>query len=398
MTNQRKLLHIVGGGVGQLPLVSKAREMGLRVLVTDMYEDPPCRSAADHFVRINTVDMESTLAAARQYGIDAITTDQTDVAMPTVAYVAERLSLPGIGYETALRFSNKRIMREGLAGICPENVPGFRSFASREECTAYIRGQKGRLIVKPTDSQGSRGVHPIPNNDAPEHLAEDAFSNSRSGQVFVETFVQGYEIAVETVVVDREPHLLAVSRKDHYPENDAIDMRVNFPAGLSEELERKVRELNSRIVKGLGLPFGLTHAEYKVDDERVWIMEIAARGAGSGVSGYIVPFLTGFDTCSALVGFAFGAKPEISIADYRARRAVLEFLPFCHGRVRRISIAPEVCDISLSLGINVQVGDVIGSILDSRYRPGFFIVGAENDLDLQEKTARVREMIAVECE
>src|SRR5712692_8200909 len=96
---QKKLIHIVGGGFNQVPLVEGAKAMGFRVLVTDMYKDPPARALADHCEQIDTANKEDTLKCAKKYGIDYVVTDMTDAAVPTVAYIAENLGLPGIGHE-----------------------------------------------------------------------------------------------------------------------------------------------------------------------------------------------------------------------------------------------------------------------------------------------------------
>jgi len=66
------LIHVVGGGYNQIPLVKKAKELGLRVLVTDMYENPPCKALADIYEQIDTTDKEKTFAAAQKHKIDFI--------------------------------------------------------------------------------------------------------------------------------------------------------------------------------------------------------------------------------------------------------------------------------------------------------------------------------------
>src|SRR5258708_48909 len=109
---KQKLIHIVGGGFHQVPLVEIAKSMGFRVLVTDMYKNPPARAVADEFEQIDITHKEDTLECAKKHHIDYIVTDMTDVGVPTVAYVAESLGLPGIGYETALQFTNKYIIRK----------------------------------------------------------------------------------------------------------------------------------------------------------------------------------------------------------------------------------------------------------------------------------------------
>ena len=158
--DKANLIHVVGGGFNQIPLVQKAKQMGYRVLVTDMNADPPCKEYSDHYEQINIINMQETLACAEKYKIDYITTDQIDVAVPTVAFVAEKLGLSGIGYNTALKFTNKYVMRSALQGKLDEHIPEFHYFDNEYEAKNFCKGlpEFSEYVVKPINSQGSKGV------------------------------------------------------------------------------------------------------------------------------------------------------------------------------------------------------------------------------------------------
>src|SRR5688572_28806110 len=100
-----KLLHVLGGGPWQVPTVLLAKSLGYRVLVTDPYESRPAYAHADLHERVDITDREGTLRAAQRHRIDGIICDTTDVGVPTMAYVADALGLPGIGAETAFNFT-----------------------------------------------------------------------------------------------------------------------------------------------------------------------------------------------------------------------------------------------------------------------------------------------------
>src|SRR5262249_32396423 len=144
-----------------------AHAMGFRVLVTDMYPNPPGKAVADEFEQIDITHKEDTLQAAKKHKIHYIVTDMTDVGVPTVAYVAENLGLPGIGYETALRFTNKYVMRKALQEKFPFHIPKSRYFEKAEEAVKFFQdSSKASLVVKPVNSQGSRGVFILDRRDA----------------------------------------------------------------------------------------------------------------------------------------------------------------------------------------------------------------------------------------
>ena len=49
VSNGKKLVHVVGGGKNQAPIVELLHDMGHKVLITDMFERPFCRDLADFF-------------------------------------------------------------------------------------------------------------------------------------------------------------------------------------------------------------------------------------------------------------------------------------------------------------------------------------------------------------
>ena len=118
-----KKLAIIGASYLQLPLVKKAKEMGLRTICFAWAEGAVCAEEADEFYPISVVEKEQILHVCQEKHIDGICTIASDVAAPTVAYVSEKMGLVGNSYATAVRANNKYIMRNAFsqAGVpCPK--------------------------------------------------------------------------------------------------------------------------------------------------------------------------------------------------------------------------------------------------------------------------------------
>jgi biotin carboxylase len=395
-----KTLHLVGGGFNQLPMINLAKSLGLKVLVTDMYENPPCRSLADYFEQISTTDKENSLQAAKRYQIDAVVTDQTDVAVPTVAFIARALHVKGIGYETALRFTNKYLMREHLHKIMPDAIPEFKLFNTPAEALEFCESRISALeeyLVKPINSQGSKGVYRLDHSSYTQHISR-AFLESRSRGVLIERFIKGFEYSVEAYVQDQRIYPLALTKKYHYDSNDCIDIRNTYLGDVSQELENKLFALNAGVIEALGLPFGVTHAEYKVSNGKPYLMEIAARGGGGSISSKIVPYLTGFEPNRALLHHLYDEPFSIQIQDYKRRYVVMKFFDFKPGRLKRIVIPSGLTDDLLFFRLDVKAGDVVKKVLDSRDRPGYFVAASDNRDDVLKKEARVEASIQLEYE
>ena len=371
---------VVGGGVNQLELVRRAKQRGCWVAVSDINNDSPCRAEADEFYQIDTTDKAETYCAAQSAQITAVTTDQSDVAVPTAAYIAELLGLPGIGFETSLRFTNKHLMRRVVALSRPDLLPDSRLFESESELLDHLGSPEishRQFLVKPMNSQGSKGVARLkPNNY--RDATSIAFRESRGHGVLLEEFVEGDEFSVETFVVDGAVHNLAVTRKFHFPQNDCIDYRNTYLGDIPLDLENSLYSANAAVIALLGLKTGSTHGEYKVDGDRVVLMEIAARGGGGNISGKIIPFLTDFSPTDALLDFALGTRPKVRARSYRNKFAVLRFFDFPPGRVEKVSYELVPTNHLLHFELNLRPRDLVRVVRSSRDRTGNFIVGADS--------------------
>jgi carbamoyl-phosphate synthase large subunit len=396
MTQRQRLLHVLGGGQWQVPTIRRARAMGYRVLVTDIYADRPGYAFADHHEVMDITNLEGTLSVAQRYGIDGSICDTTDVGVPTAAYVAEKMGLPGIGYETALRFTDKYRMRRLVAEAGLQDTR-FLETNSADQLDAAAEYLGFPLVVKPVDSQSSRGVHIVRQAEQLRPCFEDALSYSKRRSVLLEEFLPGTEATVEGLCVRGRYYTLAVSDKSRYTHRPEVARRLTYPAAFAPHVLERLMALNEAVVHTLGLKNGVTHAEYMVNGDDVRLVEIAARGGGSRVYSHIAPHVSGIDVLGAYLRFVMGEEPEQPETP-RGRAANLEFLDLPGGRVRAIHgldetrRLPGIAEVLLEFG----VGDTLRPPEDDRARPGFLLVFGDTRAQVLERTERALRTLRME--
>lgn len=384
-----KKIMIVAGGDWQVPITKKAKEMGLYVISSNLYQNSPAFAFADVGEVADVLDVEGNLAFARSYKPDAVITDQSDIAVPTVAAVCEKMGLRGIGTEKASLFTNKYRMRE----FCKANgfnSPDFRLCYQVEDALEFLE-EYGRIIIKPIDSQSSRGVFIIESRTQLLALFQVSMEYSHAQKaVLAEEYVDGTEFTVDGIKTPEQHFVLAISKKRHYPENPNVASELFFSNTDDRYDYQILREENSRLVMAMGLPFGLTHAEYKYQDGKFYLIEIAARGGGTKISSDIVSIMSEVDSNEALIKMALGDKVEIQPRLHMGRCAVLKFLSFKPGKVKQICGLQEIRKMEGvdDIALNFKVGDSIQPMHDDRSRQGYYIAYAESKsalLTLEEK-------------
>lgn len=395
-----KRLMIIAGGEWQVPIVRKAKEMGMFVANTNLYPDSPGFEFADVGLVANVLDKDKNLEYAKQYAVDAVITDQSDIAVTTVAHVAERLGLQGIGTSAAALFTNKHQMRK----FCTEHgfpTPAYRLCATLSDAHDFIDKEGLPAVVKPPANQSSRGVVKVASRAEMAKAYESALQQSHDGTVLVEGFVGGVELTVDGVQLNAGSHYcLATSCKTHYAHNEMVANQLWFSQHHPEIDYDALHRQHDRLVKSMALPFGLTHAEYKYHEGKFHLIEVAARGGGTRISSDIVPLMSGVDSNELLIRMALGEKISLIRPTYEDRVAVLDFFEFKPGRIRTIDGLDRARAMGgvVSIGLTVRVGDVIRPAADDRSRHGYVIAFADSAEALNSLLDDIRQTVQVRYE
>lgn len=310
--HNRKVM-ILGAGECQVPIIMLAQQMGFQVVVVSVAGNYPGFSIADKFYEIDVRAKERILEVARQEAISAILTDQTDLPVPTVAYVAEQMGLAGIGYECALRFSNKYLMRQ-YCDYIGVPVPSYRLAFSLEEAKEMALQIGFPCIIKPLDNQGSRGVAKVNGTDDLETKFRRAIHNSECKSVIIEEFFEGTEVVIQGIVSNFQVQNLLIGDRYYFDLPDLfIPKQTIFPSTLPTRLKNELLGLNSFLINSLAPRFGITHCEYLVNGGigEIRLVEAAIRGGGAFISSDLVPLACGININELLFRCALGENIRI---------------------------------------------------------------------------------------
>ena len=310
-----KKIMIVGAGDFQLPIVKAAALRGRVVLAAPAVPDE-FLPYVDKVCLADVRDKETILAFAKQEEIDAVQTDQTDLAVRTVAYVAEQMGLPGNPYQTARIFSEKNLMRERIEELGLPLLP-YRTIRTLEEAKSFYRELSAApVIVKPIGTQGSRGVVEVTKEEELEDAFALAMQFSDDGSIMIEKCAHGIEFVMETAVVNGVCTDLILGDTHYFSKRSLFSAKERiFPSVESDEVCQKIRELNRAIVEGFGLKQGVTHGESIVDDGQPYLLEIAARGGGVFISSDLIHLRTGLNTEEFLLDLAMTGQAEPTVKE-----------------------------------------------------------------------------------
>jgi len=298
----------------QGPAIRIAKDCGLFTVVADGSSTAPCIQMADKFEQIDLKDKENIEVLARSLqnsgGLAGIMTAGTDFSA-TVAWVAERLGLPGIPYEAALNASDKARMRACFkkAGLPSPEFIAITGAESQEKPVLPFP-----LVVKPVDNMGGRGCRRVDNIDEYREAAAEAIRFSRSGRAIVEAFMDGPEFSVDAIVYHGGITICGLADRHIFYPPYFIEMGHTMPTVIEPEQQKALLETFCAGVRALGLAgdksVGAAKGDIKLTSAGPMIGEIAARLSGGYMSGWTYPYSSGAQPVRAAILMAIGRKPD----------------------------------------------------------------------------------------
>ncbi|KGO89066.1 ATP-grasp domain-containing protein [Flavobacterium suncheonense] len=299
-----KKLAIIGASYLQLPLVEKANAMGIETHCFAWPEGAVCKEVAAYFYPISILEKEAILEKCTEIGIDGITTIATDMAVPTICYVAEKLNLISNSYASALASTNKGEMRKAFAAQCCA-IP---KFAVVTEWEREVPSLHFPVIVKPADRSGSRGVTKVLSADALESAITYAIQESFSGQALVEHYIEGAEVSVETISWNGSHYILAITDKVTTRAPHFVELAHHQPSQLPSDIQEKIKIETLKCLDALDIKNGAGHSEFKITpDGEVFVIEVGARMGGDFIGSHLVALSTGYDFVKGVIDIALNS-------------------------------------------------------------------------------------------
>lgn len=301
---------LLGGLRYLLPVIESAHQLGYYVITCDYLPDNIAHKYSDEYHNVSIIDKEAVLALARELQIDGIMSFAVDPGVVTAAYVQEQMGLPAFGpYESVCILQNKDRFRNFLTqhGF---NVPKAKGFSSIEDAMSEKYWYPWPVIVKPTDSAGSKGVTRVDRwEDLPAAL-EVAFEHSLSKRVIVEEFIEksGCSSDTDSFSVDGELKFVSFSaqRFDEHAPNPYTPSAYSWPSTMTKAQEAELASEIQRLLKLLGMRTSIYNIETRVGTNgKPYIMEVSPRGGGNRLAE-MLRFATGVDLITNAARAAVG--------------------------------------------------------------------------------------------
>lgn len=397
----KKKILLLGGLRYLIPVIKSAHEQGYYVITCDYLPNNIAHQYSDEYINANITDKEAILKIAMDKQIDGIMSFAVDPGVLTASYVAEKMGLPGCPYKSVQILQNKVLFRNYLSenGF---NVPKAKGYKTYSDALQEIELFNFPIIVKPTDSAGSKGVSRVDHVKDLKDAFDFAFQNAiLDKRVIIEEFIvqSGFSSDCDCFSIDNDLKYVSFSNQyfDPKAENPYTPSAYSWPSFIdAKHQEELVSELR-RLVKLLNLGTSIYNIETRVGtDGKPYIMEVSPRGGGNRLSE-MLRYSTGTDLILNAVKAAIGEKVDrMDMPRYNGYWGEVILHSEKDGIFQSLHINESIRDNNvIEVDLWVNQGDKINAFNAANDAIGTLVLRFDSEQELHEAMKKRDELVKV---
>lgn len=299
----KRLLVIAGADV-HCKIVQAAKEFGVYTIVTDYLQphDSPAKQIADEYWMLNITEVDAIVEKCRKEHVDGVLAFCIDPAQLPYQKICERLGVPCYGTAEQFRImTNKRLFKDFARKHGVDVIPEYKLSNVKEGLVVYP------VLVKPSDSRGSRGQTVCYSKEEVLAAIEVAVREASDGEVLIERYMVGArDMSFSYVVIGGHPYLLKIGDRYLGDVEDNLDrqhMATVLPSQNAEIYRRDVEPRVIAMIKALGINFGALFMQGFWEKGKVYMYDPGLRFPG-GDFDIVLKQATGYDNMKTFVRYA----------------------------------------------------------------------------------------------
>ena len=310
MEKRQKKLLVLAGACVHSKVVEAAKDMGIYTVVADYLPDSPAKLIADEALNVDIFDVEKLMVYCSKENIDGVINFCIDPAQKPAFEIASRLGLPTFGDERQVRILTDK---ESFKAFCRENnvdvIPEYTIEEIENGMVEYP------VLVKPTDSRGSRGITVCRNEAEVKAAIEVAIPESSTGKYIIEKYMENnQDLTISYIVKDGEPVLFSLGDRNSGRAEDNLNRQLICTIQPSRYIDMYMKHVDKRVVnmiKSLGIKNGPVFMQGFVDGNTVRMYDPGIRYPGNEYERIFAEAM-GINPMKSLISYVVGGE----ILDY----------------------------------------------------------------------------------
>lgn len=291
--NMSRKIAIIGASTGQLPLVRKAKELGLYTVCFAWDSGAVCKSECDRFYPISIFETDKIVEKCKLEDIDGVVTIASEETALAASLIADKLKLNGVNPSIVRTIQNKEAVRNLTRNISGLQIPKLYHDTDKNENITFP------CVVKPIKGSAKKGVCFCEDKVKLQEALE--YAHSASDLIIIEEYIPGQEYSVEVLSYHGNHHIIQITRKVTTGFPHFVELEHHQPADLDSDIRKEVEDVIGKILSSVGYDNGASHIEIKINGKGIYLIEINPRAGGDRISDTLIGLSTDCDYLSSII-------------------------------------------------------------------------------------------------
>lgn len=382
-----KKLMLLGGMRYLVPVIEAAHKLGVYVITCDYLPNNIAHKYSDEYCNVSILEKDKVLEKAKELKIDGILSFACDPGVVTAAYVAEKMGLPSSGpYESVEILQNKGKFRKFLTEN-NFNVPVAKQYTDIEAALNDTEMFNWPVIVKPTDSAGSKGVTKVEEKDKLKDAINYALKFSHSNEFIIEDFLEkvGDSSDCDSFSIDGKLKFVSFSAQkfDENCENPYTPAAFTWPASISKIHQEELTNEIQRLLTLLNMKSSIYNIETReCTNGKAYIMECSPRGGGNRLAE-MIRYMTGVDMITNIVKSALGMELDvIEQKEIKDNWAEIILHSEKEGIFEKLWISEEISSNIVENDLWIETGTHVGGFSGANEAIGTMVLKFDSEIQM----------------
>lgn len=384
--NGKKLLVLAGAGV-HCKVVESAREMGISTIVTDYLNDSPAKLIADEKLMYDIYDIDNLTEYCKKNEVDGVIGFCCDPTQKPAQEIADRLGAPVFGTKEQVHvLTNKEAFKEFCMKCGVDVIESYTIEDVEQDKVSYP------VLVKPSDSRGSRGITVCYNKEDAGKAYQSAVEYSSDGKVIIEKYMEkNQDLTISYIVKNGDPVLVSIGDRYSGKKEDNLNRQLVCTIQPSRYAGMYMKYVNERVInmiRALGIKNGPVFMQGFVDGNTVRMYDPGIRFPGNEYER-IYRKATGMDIVKSIISYCVGGE----ILDYDGKLegsydlngmcAMQYMINVGPGKIAIFDGLEEIrkCEYVVDIQQRHFEGETIENTGDIRHRAGEISILVERDIN-----------------
>jgi|SRR5690554_31032 len=317
---------ILGTNAGQADIINYLNENGWETHVCGYRREGPGCNLAHQFHLVNTIDLKAVEDLARKLDVDIVYSVSSDSAITSATKVSERMGLPHLLNGAYIDLFNSKNAFRDFLNI--NNIGTTRYIVVNNDNINAVEWNDFPCVVKPTDSQGQRGVQLIEAKEKLQDALKLAIESSTSKEAIIEEYLDGNEFSTNVVVQNGEILLNEFSDRivfgnEYFGLPKGHGLPITY---INKEQLKIAKSYVHQIIEKLNIKDAVLYIQMKLKGNEPRVIEIAPRLDGCHI-WRLIKHYRGIDLREYAIKCLLGEKIDKAnyITNPDMRRSILEF-------------------------------------------------------------------------